>query len=215
MRDSPGDRVLVEAGTADPLLRALAADLDEGFAELVRAYQDIVYSVALRVSERGQDAEDLSAEAFLRAYGALRTYDTERILQLRPRPWLLTIVLNVWRNNVRGSSRAPRQAPLDDVVELPSAGPSVEELVEGGEATRELGKLMALLPPAQRTAVVLRHVVDLPVAEIAEVMRLPVGTVKSHVSRGLRHLRDLYPGGGPAGAVALPESAPITVRRLG
>ncbi len=178
----------------DPaLLAALVDDLDTGFAELVRAYQRVVYSVALRCGTgvTGADAEDLAAECFLRAYRALREYDRDRILALKPRAWLLTILLNTWRNALRGASRRP-SVPMADLPERSAPGPGVAELVERGETRDELAALVAELPEHQRTAVVLRHVVGLPVAEIAAVLGVPEGTTRSHISRGLARLREHY-----------------------
>jgi RNA polymerase sigma factor (sigma-70 family) len=185
--------------TADPatdeaVLAGLAEDLDAGFAELVRGHQQVVYAVALRVSGRPQDAEDLAAEAFLRAYRALRGYDAGRIAALRPRAWLCTIVLNTWRNAVRDAARRPRQAPLAELADPPAAGPGVAEQAEANEGLRALAALVAELPEAQRVAVVLRHVVGLSTTEVAAAMGCPEGTAKSHISRGLRRLRATYTG---------------------
>lgn len=188
---------------AQVLLVRLADDLDAGFVDLMRAYQQAVYSVALRTSGQPFDAEDLAAEAFLRAYRALRGYDRERILALRPRAWLLTIVLNTWRNWVRDLSRRPRQILLDDHANLPVSGLSVEEMSERHETWHELSDLVGRLPDPQRVAVVLRHVVGLPIAEVAAVMGCSQGTAKSHVSRGLQRLRSLCTGSGAAGIVSL------------
>ena len=194
---------------AQVLLVRLADDLDTGFVDLMRAYQQVVYSVALRTSGQPFDAEDLTAEAFLRAYRALRGYDRERILALRPRAWLLTIVLNTWRNWVRDLSRRPRQTPLEDYDDPPVTGLSVEDLAERHETLDELSALVKRLPEAQRIAVVLRHVVELPIAEVAVVMGCPQGTAKSHVSRGLQRLRSLYTATPVAGIVSLePISLP-------
>jgi RNA polymerase sigma factor (sigma-70 family) len=175
------------------LLTALADDLDTGFADLVRTYQHVVYSVALRVSGGGPaEAEDLAAEAFLLAYRALRGYDRSRRLALQPRSWLLTILLNTWRNSVRSASRRPAQTLLADPPERRAPGPSVEQQAEAAETRQELAGLLTLLPDGQRTAVVLRHVAGLSIAEIATVMSIPEGTVKSHASRGLHKLRLMY-----------------------
>ena len=200
----------------DQLLGRLADDLDEGFVELVRGYQRPVYSVALRLTDQPCDAEDLAAEAFLRAYRALRDFDSERIARLQPRPWLMTIVLNVWRNTVRGRSRRPEQLSLGDLAELESAELDIQARTELNEQRRELARQVARLPAAQRAAVVLRHVVDLPIPEIAAAMNCPEGTVKSHISRGLRRLRANYLADGqdgPRGPAATPAPAGVPVGR--
>ncbi|MCP2302336.1 RNA polymerase sigma-70 factor, ECF subfamily [Actinokineospora globicatena] len=179
-----------DAETDVAMLAAIADDLDAGFAGMVRGYQRVVYSVALRVGA-GADADDLAAECFLRAYRALLGYDRSRILALRPRSWLLTILLNTWRNTVRGATRRPAVA-MAELPDRPAPGPTVEDVVANTETRGELGALVSALPENQRLAVVLRHVVELPVAEIAAVMRIPEGTVKSHISRGLARLREQY-----------------------
>ncbi|WP_052423080.1 RNA polymerase sigma factor [Nonomuraea candida] len=175
----------------DPVRKALLDDLDEGFAELYGAYRGLVFSAALRLSGRWADAEDLTAEAFLRAYRALAGYERRRIAELQPRAWLMTILMNIWRNCARAKSRKPppdlREEPVDDV----DPGEDVEDAAVRRETGQELAELLSLLPEEQRAAVVLRHVVDLPVSEIATVLKIPQGTVKSHVSRGLKRLRTL------------------------
>lgn len=196
-----------DTGARAALLARLVDDLDEGFADLVRAYDGAVYSVALQVCGQQHTAEDLAAEAFLRAYRALRGYPPERIMALQPRAWLLTILLNRWRNAVRDSSRRPAEGPLD-ATELPHHAPSVEEHAERRERSRELARLVAELPTAQRVAVVLRHVVGLSVTEIGAVMDCPEGTVKSHVSRGLKRLRAAYDAGVIGGAAVVTPLRP-------
>jgi RNA polymerase sigma factor (sigma-70 family) len=175
---------------AERVVGALARDLDDGFAELVRTYQGLVYAVALRTTGHRADAEDLAAEALLRAYRSLADHDRAWLESLTPRPWLLTIVVNTRRNQVRDAARRPRTDGAA-LPEEPVAGPSVEERAEQAEVTEHLAALLARLPENQRTAVVLRHVTDLPLTEVAEVLGCPVGTAKSHVSRGLARLRTL------------------------
>lgn len=185
----------VRRDTDDELRAALVADLDAGFAEVVRAHERIVYSVALQLTRGRADAEDLAADAFLRAYRALRGYDAARIGGLRLRPWLLTIVRNTARNAARDATRRPAPPPGFEAAEERSAGPGTEEQAERGDDQRELAAALAQLPSAQRLAVVLRHVVDLPTREVAEILGCPEGTAKSHISRGLRRLRALLPAG--------------------
>ena len=171
-----------------PIRRALRADLDDGFVLLFETYQRMMFSTALRVSGSWADAEDLTAEAFLRAYWALAGYPVERIDTLRPRAWLVTILLNGWRNRQRSAIRHPSTA-LDEAQEPTDPHADVERVVAGRETSVELGELLAQLPTPQRVAVVLRHVGELSIAEIAEALGCAQGTAKSHISRGLARLR--------------------------
>ncbi|WP_308168751.1 RNA polymerase sigma factor [Nonomuraea sp. NEAU-A123] len=179
----------------DPVRKALLDDLDEGFAELFGVYRGVVFSTALRLSGRWADAEDLTAETFLRAYRAMAGYERDRIAALQPRAWLLTILLNIWRNCARAKSRKPPPDLREEPVDTVDPRESVEDAAARRETGDELAELLGMLPDEQRAAVVLKHVVDLPVSEIARVLRIPQGTVKSHVSRGLKRLRTL--GGAP------------------
>jgi RNA polymerase sigma factor (sigma-70 family) len=174
-----------------PVRKALLASLDDGFAELYTTYRGLVFSTGLRLTGRWADAEDLTAETFLRAYRALADYDEERIGALQPRPWLVTILMNIWRNCARHRSRKPPPHLLDEPLEDTDRSESVEEAAMRRETGDELAELLGLLSDEQRAAVVLRHVVDLPVGEIATALNLPEGTVKSHISRGLKRLRTL------------------------
>jgi RNA polymerase sigma factor (sigma-70 family) len=184
---SGGDHVVDPE--AAPICAHLAKDLDGGFAVLVRHEERVVYSVALRVTETHQDAEDLAAETFLRAYRALREFSSDRIRELRPRPWLLTITMNTWRNMLRDRARRPATVLTADLPERGADGAGVEQLAERAEVQRELSVLLARLPAPQRAAVVLRHVAGMSIGEVAEALGCPEGTAKSHVSRGLAALR--------------------------
>lgn len=208
--------VAVEPDEVEEQLRVgLVVDLDAGFTDVVRVHERVVYSVALRLTQRCEDAEDLAADAFLRAYRALRGYDVARIKELRLRPWLLTIVRNTARNAARDASRRPGPPPGFEPVEPTAAGPSVEQQIEQDQAQREWGRLLARLPEYQRVAVILRHVEGLPTSEVAEILGCPDGTAKSHISRGLNKLRTLMTGrgGDPSGfGTAAHTSASTTGR---
>jgi RNA polymerase sigma-70 factor (ECF subfamily) len=179
----------------DALAAALAADLDSSFERLVLAYQDRLYAFALRLSNSPCDAEEIVQDALVQAYRALARWPAERVRALAPRPWLYQITLNVYRNRVRG--RRLRVVPLDsvgndrlvsDVPADPRERP--EALTEDAERSAELAALVAALPERYRVAVVLRYVAELSYAESAALLRQPVGTVKSHVQRGLLLLRE-------------------------
>ena len=165
------------------LAARLAADLDGTFEALVRAHQDRLFTIAWRTGGDRHDAEELVQDCFVRAYRALATYPPARIRELRLRGWLTTILLNAGRNRAR-----VRRVPTTELAFEPGAEPADDPLARRDE--RETwARLLAVLSPAQRTAVVLRHVDGLSYAEIAEATGRPEGTVKAHVHRGLAALR--------------------------
>lgn len=181
--------------TDSPLVAALAEDLDGSFEVLVRAHQDRCYSIALRMLGDPGDAEETAQDAFLRAYRALAGYDKDRILELRLRPWLATIVLNLCRSRLTRRPEAGR-VPLSLDLPLPgdreprtadAHGPAAT--VEARAAVHEWATLLMTLSPAYRSAVVLRHVDGLSYPELAIVLDRPEGTVKAQVHRGLTQLR--------------------------
>jgi RNA polymerase sigma factor (sigma-70 family) len=170
-------------------------DGDRWFVALYDAHRGPVFSTALRLCGQWAEAEDLAAETFLRAYRAASGYDAQRRAGLAPRPWLMTILINLNRNRARTAARKPPPGELDGRADLADPHQDVAAAAERHETGAELSVLLARLPTAQREAVVLRHVVDLPIAEVAEVLGVPVGTAKSHVSRGLNRLRALHEEG--------------------
>lgn len=178
----------------DDLAEQAAVDLDSTFPLVVTTHGSAIYTTALRLGLQPADADDLAAETFVRAYAALRRYAPERIREMRLRPWLVTITLNLWRNSLRDASRRPRTVPLEPLGALPDpvGGPEEVSLAAGAPARAE--RLLAGLSPQQRVPIVLRHIVGLSNDETAMALDCPAGTVKSHVSRGLAILRaQLHP----------------------
>jgi RNA polymerase sigma factor (sigma-70 family) len=174
------------------LTEHLARDLDGAFEDLVRAHVDRCHAIALRVLGNAHDAEEVAQDALVRAYRALEGYPSERIRDIRLRPWLATIVVNLCRNRVR--RRVLPTTPLAPIVETrgePAAGASTDPAglaVQHSDRER-LGALLAGLPERYRVPVVLRHVDDLSYAELAEILGRPEGTLKAQVHRGLALLR--------------------------
>lgn len=175
----------------------LSRDLDGAFTDLVTTHQRTVYATGLRLSGRPVEAADLAADTFLRAYAALRDYPAERIAALQLRAWLVTITLNLWRNQARAASRRPATIGLAAAAGVPSNAESPEQRVERHWDRDRLAILVTRLPERQRAAVVLRHVSGLSYPEIADVMGCPEGTARSHVRRGLGRLRQLIDETGP------------------
>lgn len=174
----------------DDLPARLATDLDGSFVDLVRTHQDLVFGVAFRVVGDGASAEDVAQEAFVRAYRTLKRYPPQRVSDLKPRPWLAKIALNLAKNHVR-SRRLHTE--LDDVAErVPSADEGPVRLAERRDDRRMWVRLLAGLPDRYRLAVALRHVEGLPYEELSATLKRPVGSIKSDVHRGIALLRAAY-----------------------
>ncbi len=183
----------------ESLRERVAEDLDGTFEELVRVYQDRLYSYALRLTSRPEDAEEVVQDAFVKAYRALATYPADRIRGLALRPWLYRITLNTARNRFRG--RKLRTVSLDhpiapgsDAAYTWEAPDSPEERPDRRYEKRREGQdiagVMAALPERYRAALQLRYVEGLRLEEVATVLGQPLGTVKSNVHRGINALRE-------------------------
>lgn len=167
----------------------LAADLEGAFPTFLAHHQDLVFGMALRLTHRSADAEDLAQDAFVRAYRALREYDGPRTRELRTRGWLAAIVRNLARDRAR---RQRPEAPADEDIAAVVAdeAPGPEAVASRREEARAWRRRLGALPPRYRDAVTLRHVDGLAYPELAIALGRPVGTVKSDVHRGVRLLRE-------------------------
>ena len=189
-------RGVMDTDTA--LINALADDLDGSFEALVLAHQDRIYSIALRLLGDPRDAEEAAQDAFVRAYRALGRYDADRIRELRLRPWLATIVLNLSRSRLARRPAAARATLSLDLALPGTLEPHADEahgpaaLTAANDAARGWAELLMTLPPAYRGAVILRHVDGLSYPELAIALGRPEGTVKAQVHRGLALLRTAF-----------------------
>ena len=179
------------------LLAALARDLEGSFETLVVEHQDRLYSIALRLLGDPRDAEEAAQDALVRAYRALAGYEAQRIHELRLRPWLATIVLNLCRSRL--GRRAPARSALSLDAALPgeleprtdaARGPA--ETAARRDAANDWAGLLLTLPAPYRSAVVLRHVDGLSYPEVAAALERPEGTVKAQVHRGVALLRTAF-----------------------
>jgi len=176
------------------LARRLASDLDGSFDDLVLAHQDRLFTIARRLLGDPSDAEEVAQDALVRAYRALAGYPAERVRELRLRPWLAAIVVNVARNRRRRLVDRQPATPLGPLLERgldlhdrPVERPDSRHALV--ETRHEWAIRLAALPPAYRAAVVLRHVDGLSYDELSIALGRPEGTVKAQVHRGLRLLR--------------------------
>lgn len=155
------------------------------FERMVVEHQDRVFALGFALTGNRHDAEEVAQDTFLRAYRALVTYAPDRIRDLKQKPWLHRIALNVVRNRVRGTR--PRLVELNGSEPDHSMGPEDGAMLKA--QMDDLAARVAGLPPRYRDAVILRHVQELSYEEAADALGQPVGTVKANVHRGLKLLR--------------------------
>ncbi len=164
------------------------------FDVLIRSYEKRVYNLAYRLSGSYDEANDISIDAFLRVFQAVRLFRGDANFST----WLFRIVTNVYLDR-RKRTRNKQHLSLEEYIELEEnsvsrqiedTAPTPDLVVEGHERQELLQKAIALLPDYQRTMIVLYHTEGLSYEEIAEVLDLRIGTVKSRLNRARLSLRE-------------------------
>ncbi len=185
-------RVSGDAAEGGLIERSRNGDLD-AFDRLVTAHQDRIFHAAYRITGNAEDAHDAAQETFVKAFRALPRYRHAAAFGT----WLHRIAVNTALDIVRRRPQTP-PAPLDDVV-LPATAHNPDSEAERREVQRRVHQALQRLSPDHRVVVVLRDLQGMAYEEIAAVLRIPVGTVRSRLSRArdaLRGLlRDLAPSG--------------------
>ncbi len=173
----------LEAGTGDDCLdRARRGDL-AAFRELMLTHQARVFSVALRFTGQRTDAEELLQDVFLQLHGALGQIASEEHL----RRWLLRVISHRCIDRLRHAGRRPR---LVSLATLPvTAEPQAVDREADPILGARLRELLLELAPDACAVMVLRFQEDLDPVEIADVLAMPIPTVKSHLRRSLEWLR--------------------------
>src|SRR5262245_1989992 len=171
--------------------RCLAGD-ETAYRDLVEMYQPRVYSLALRMVSRAEDAEDVVQETFVRMFRALRRYDPSSPFGA----WLFSIASRLCIDQLRRRKLQPislTQRDRDDEeyeIEVVDPGLRPEEVTARAEEEERTRALIDSLPPHYRIVVLLRHQQDLAYEEIAEALHLPLGTVKARIHRARALLRE-------------------------
>ena len=176
-----------------PTDEELVARAQEGDASafdlLVRRWERKIRGAIYRIMGSDDEALDLCQETFLKAYRGLGSFKREA----RFSSWLYQIALNLSRDRLR-RKRGKTWVSLDDLEEGASApqtkGPSAFEIVEARDLSRTIAVAVAALPEDQREVIVLKEYQGLTFLEIAEVLGLPMSTVKTRLYRGLGQLKD-------------------------
>ncbi|MFG2338034.1 RNA polymerase sigma factor SigM [Streptomyces yangpuensis] len=185
----------ITEGRSDQDLLALHAAGDpDAFGELVRRHRDRLWAVALRTLGDREEAADAVQDALVSAYRAAHTFRGESAVTT----WLHRITVNACLDRARKAA-SRRTAPLDDTERLErllEPHESAEAPAERQDLHRQLLAALRTLPEEQRAALVLVDMQGYPVAEAADILDVPTGTVKSRCARGrakllplLTHLR--------------------------
>jgi len=166
------------------------------FDSLVQRYHKQAYNIAYRLTGNHSDAEDLTQEAFLRAF---RFFDNYR-RDLPFENWLFRIMSNLFVDELRRRPKARVQsldAPVGNdatsesnaFLEIPDTRENPERVVLHEELDEQIQKALATLPPDFRTTVLLADIEGMSYEEISETMRCSLGTVRSRLHRGRKLLR--------------------------
>lgn len=180
------------------LVRELKAGSEQAFALLIAQYSQPIFSLIARSLRDPGDAADVTQEVFVKVFRRISTFHGEASL----RTWIYRIALHEASNQRRWWSRHKRQElPIDAVVEneegetscladaLAAADASPLEMAERSETRRLLTSALQELPEAYREVVVLREIEGFGYEEIAEILNVNLGTVKSRLTRGRAALR--------------------------
>jgi RNA polymerase sigma-70 factor (ECF subfamily) len=175
-RDLSADRELVE--------RHLAGDPD-AFQQIVLEHEKRVYAVAYRMCGNSEDARDVSQEVFINAFRALPRFRVDAPLSV----WFYRSTVNATINLLR--KRRPASSLDEAEFDVPDQRRRPEDLAMASSVGDAVHEALDRLPEEFRAAVVLRDLEDLDYSEIAHVLEVPIGTVRSRIHRGRALLAEL------------------------
>ncbi len=173
------------------LVEAVLANRAGAFEQLVRDYQRLCWHIIQRMVRHPEDTRELCQEAFLRVHRYLHQYRFDSPLK----SWIGQVAYSVACRHLER-----KRILLADVAENTDGMSLLDNICDGhdlqgahaqGEDERELHAAIGALPPIQRTVLTLYHLEELPIAEIATITGMAEGTIKSHLFRSRKHLREI------------------------
>lgn len=167
----------VGADELSVVICAIAGD-DSAYGELVRRRQDAIRQLFRRLCRNPALADDLAQQTFLQAWRSIRTVKSPAAFG----GWLKRLAVNVWLQRVRAERGWQGTDELGSLPE-PGAQPTIAERLD-------LDSALATLPPDVRLCITLAYAEHMSHREISEATGLPLGTVKSHITRGAARLRE-------------------------
>jgi RNA polymerase sigma-70 factor, ECF subfamily len=190
---------LSDLADGELIARAQRSDLD-AFNHLVERHQNAVYSVALRYMRTPDLADDVTQDTFLRAYQAIGSFHNNDGIGFRS--WLLRIASNRALDVLRSRKRRPAES-LDAAIDDDESSWSPEDPAESplqyaerGDLAQQLDLALGQISPDQRIVVILSDIQGYSYDEIAEIVGIAPGTVKSRIHRGRARLREVLKDAG-------------------
>ena len=188
-----------DAHVAAMLVRRCRGGDVAAWEELVQRYHRRIYSICYRFAGASDDAQDLTQEVFIKMYRTLDSYDAERGAFTT---WITTMTRNLLVDHFRKTKQDRVTDSLDTVAsehedamplgdKIPDAGPGPDAHVQSREVGETVHKALQKLSPELREAVILRDLQDMDYRDIAGVLKVPEGTVKSRINRGRAELARL------------------------
>lgn len=162
------------------------------YADIVNLYQNKLYQLCYRMLGNKQEAEDITQEAFVRAYINLHSYDQKRKFST----WLYRIATNLCIDRIRKKkpdyyldAEVAGTDGLDMYSQIASEERLPEDVVEQMELQERIQYEISRLPDKYRSVIVLKYIEELSLQEISEILEMPLGTVKTRIHRGREALR--------------------------
>lgn len=187
-----------EQQTAQLVRRCLTGD-SSAWEEIVRLHHRRIYNLCYRFTNSAEDAQDLSQDVFVRVYRTLSSYNPSKGAFTT---WLTTLTRNLLVDHFRRSKQERITDSIDAGLReeedslslsdrLEDPGPTPDDRLASKETQKLVQAALARLSPELREAVILRDLQDFDYKEIAQVLRVPEGTVKSRINRGRTELARL------------------------
>ena len=158
------------------------------YAVLVSKYQKKLFNFMLRLCLVKQDAEDLTQEAFIKAYEKIETFQQDRNFL----NWLFAIASNLYRDSKRKNTKQAAQRDLYFYEQMNDSDDSVVDSMIKKDRFSKLIKALAKLPEDHREVLVLRYANELTMREISQIHMISVSGAKMRVSRGLEKLKKFF-----------------------
>ncbi len=165
----------------------------EVFEQELLPHVDALYNFAFHLSHHEEDANDLVQETFLKAYNAIERYEKGT----NPKAWLFRILKNSFINDYRKTVREPKRVQYEDYVSFHdeedsplAATVDLREVIFDQMLGDEVSAAVKQLPEEFRTVLLLCDIEDFSYDEIAEIMDIPVGTVRSRLHRARNFLKE-------------------------